>query len=43
MNLTKMTYPPLEQEALDFFHYLPDFSKTSNLKQNLKTFNNHVC
>ena len=32
-----MTYPALEHEALDFFDYLPDFNKTWNLKQNLKT------
>ena len=35
-----VTYPALEHESLDFFDYLPDFSKTSNLKQNLKTVNN---
>ena len=38
-----MTYPALEHEALDFFDYLPNFSKTWNLKQNLKKFNNYIC
>ena len=28
MNLMTMTYPALEHEALDFFDYLPNFSKT---------------
>ena len=42
MNLMTMTYPALEHEALDFFDYLPNFSKTWNLKRNLKTFNNNL-
>ena len=40
INLMTMTYPAPEHETLDFFDYLPDFSKTWNLKQNLKTFDN---
>ena len=40
MNLMAMTYPALEHEALNFFDYLSDFSKTWNLKQNLKKINN---
>ena len=43
MNIMPMSYPALEHQALYFFDYLPDFSKTWNLKQNLKTFNNKIC
>ena len=43
MNIMAMSYPALEHQALYFFDYLPDFSKTWNLKQNLKTFNNKIC
>ena len=40
MNLMIMTYPALEHETLEFFDFLPNFSKTRNLNQNLKKFNN---
>ena len=40
MNLMTMTYPALKYKTLDFFDFLPNFSKTRNLKQNLKKFNN---